>query len=99
MNSNIELAVRMGKVGSINVPGYAGAELARLLYLHPEAEVACVTGRSAAGKALSQVFPHLWSLDQTVTEELNDVDFAFSALPHAASAEAGAPLGRRGRPG
>ncbi len=88
----------MVKVGIINVTGYAGAELARLLYLHPEAQVVCVTGRSAAGKALAQVFPHLWPLDLTVVEELDDVDFAFSALPHAASAEAVAPLVRRGLP-
>jgi len=88
----------MVKVGIINVTGYAGAELARLLYRHPEAQVVCVTGRSAAGKALSQVFPHLWPLDLTVVEELGDVDFAFSALPHAASAEAVAPLVRRGLP-
>jgi len=88
----------MVRVGIINVTGYAGAELARLLYLHPEAQVVSVTGRSAAGKALSQVFPHLWPLDLTVTEELGDVDFAFSALPHAASAEAVAPLVRRGLP-
>jgi N-acetyl-gamma-glutamyl-phosphate reductase len=88
----------MVKVGIINVTGYAGTELARLLYLHPEAQVASITGRSAAGKALSQVFPHLWALDLTVTEELGDVDFAFSALPHAASAEAVAPLVRQGLP-
>jgi len=88
----------MVKVGIINVTGYAGAELARLLYMHPEAQVVCVTGRSAAGKALSQVFPHLWPLELTVAEELDDVDFAFSALPHAASGEAVAPLVRRGLP-
>lgn len=88
----------MVKIGIINVTGYAGAELARLLYLHPEAQVACVTGRSAAGKALSQVFPHLWPVDMTVLEELDSVDFAFSALPHAASAEAVAPLVRKGLP-
>ena len=45
----------MVKVGIINVTGYAGAELARLLYNHPEAEVASVTGRSAAGKKLAGI--------------------------------------------
>jgi len=88
----------MVKVGIINVTGYAGAELARLLYLHPEAQVVSVTGRSAAGKTLSQVFPHLWSLELIVAEELDSVDFAFSAQPHAASASAVAPLVRRGLP-
>jgi N-acetyl-gamma-glutamyl-phosphate reductase len=84
------------RVGIINVTGYAGAELARLLYMHPEVKVTSVSGRSAAGKSLAEVFPHLWPLDLKVGSELDDVDFAFSALPHGASAEAVAPLVRRG---
>lgn len=88
----------MVKVGIINVTGYAGAELARLLYTHPEAELVSVTGRSEAGKKLAEVFPHLACYDLTVEPELGDVDFAFSALPHAASAEAVAPLVRAGVP-
>jgi N-acetyl-gamma-glutamyl-phosphate reductase len=89
----------MVKVGIINVTGYAGAELARLLYSHPEAEVTAVTGRSEAGKKLAEVFPHLASYDLTIEPELSgSVDFAFSALPHAASAEACAPLVRAGVP-
>ncbi len=89
----------MIKVGIINVTGYAGAELARLLYNHPEAEIVSVTGRSEAGKTLAEVFPHLASYDLTVEPELAaSVDFAFSALPHAASAEACAPLVRAGVP-
>jgi len=89
----------MVKVGIINVTGYAGAELARLLYNHPEADVASVTGRSEAGKKLADVFPHLASYDLTIEPELSgSVDFAFSALPHAASAEACAPLVRAGLP-
>jgi N-acetyl-gamma-glutamyl-phosphate reductase len=88
----------MVRVGIINVTGYAGAELARLLYAHPEAQLTGVSGRSAAGKPLADVFPHLASYDLTITEELGDVDFVFSALPHAASAEALAPLVRTGVP-
>jgi N-acetyl-gamma-glutamyl-phosphate reductase len=88
----------MIKVGIINVTGYAGAELARLLYNHPEAQVVGVTGRSEAGKRLAEVFPHLACYDLTVEAELGSVDFAFSALPHAASAEACAPLVRAGVP-
>ncbi len=89
----------MVKVGVINVTGYAGAELARLLYLHPQAQLTSVTGRSAAGKSLSTVFPHLACYGLTVTESLaDDVEFVFSALPHAASAEAIAPLARSGVP-
>ena len=87
------------KVGIINVTGYAGAELARLLYNHPEATITSVTGRSEAGKRLADVFPHLASYDLTIEPELTgSIDFAFSALPHAASAEACAPLVRAGIP-
>jgi N-acetyl-gamma-glutamyl-phosphate reductase len=88
----------MIKAGIINVTGYAGAELARLLYSHPEAQLVSVSGRSAAGKPLAEVFPHLASYDLTIGEEIGDVDFIFSALPHAASAEACAPLVRAGIP-
>jgi N-acetyl-gamma-glutamyl-phosphate reductase len=86
------------KVGIINVTGYAGAELARLLYTHPEAQLTRASGRSAAGKPLAEVFPHLACYDLTIGEEIGDVDFAFSALPHAASAAACAPLVRAGVP-
>ncbi len=53
------------KVGIINVTGYAGSELARLLYNHPEVELTSVTGRSAAGQKLADVFPHLADIDLT----------------------------------
>ena len=41
------------KVGIINVTGYAGAELARLLYGHPDVELVSVTGRSAIDQKLA----------------------------------------------
>jgi N-acetyl-gamma-glutamyl-phosphate reductase len=88
----------MVRVGIINVTGYAGAELARLLYAHPEARLTSVSGRSVAGKPLAEVFPHLAGYELTIGEEIGDVDFAFSALPHAASAGALAPLVRAGLP-
>lgn len=85
------------KVGIINVTGYAGVELARLLSRHPEVDIVSVTGRSAAGQKLGEVFPHLSDIDIVVTEELDQsVDFVFSALPQVASAEAVTPLVRDG---
>ena len=84
------------KVGIINVTGYAGVELARLLYRHPEVELASITGRSAAGEKLANVFPHLAEIDFTITAEIGEVDVAFSAMPHKASAEAIMPLVERG---
>ena len=81
------------KVGIINVTGYAGGELARILFRHPHVEITSVTGRSAAGQRLGQFFPHLSGLNLTITEDLSgSVDIVFSALPHAASAERVGPI-------
>ena len=85
------------KVGIINVTGYAGCELVRILRQHPEVEIAAVTGRSAAGQPLGQVFPHLESMELEITAEPGaDLELAFSALPHKASAEACIPLLEQG---
>ena len=85
------------KIGIINVTGYAGCELVRILRHHPEVEIASVTGRSAAGQPLGQVFPHLDTMDLDITAELGeDLDLVFSALPHKASAEACIPLLEQG---
>jgi len=84
------------KVGIINVTGYAGVELARLLSQHPEVALTSVTGRSAAGKKLGEVFPHLTSLDLMIQTELSEVDLAFSAMPHQQSAKEIIPLLNQG---
>jgi len=78
----------MVRVGIINVTGYIGMEIARLLHLHPEVELASVTGRSAVGKKLGDVLPHLADINLTIASELGDVSLAFSAMPHKDSAEA-----------
>jgi len=84
-------------VGIINVTGYAGIELARILHRHPGVRLTSVTGRSAAGKKLGEAFPHLADIDLTVTEDLTgSVDLAFSGLPHKSSAEVVGPLVDRG---
>ncbi len=75
------------KVGIINVTGYAGVELARLLHQHPQVELTSVTGRSAAGQKLGKVFPHLAGIDLTIETELDEVDLVFSAMPHQESAK------------
>jgi N-acetyl-gamma-glutamyl-phosphate reductase len=87
----------MVRVGIVNVTGYAGADAARLLARHPEVRLVAVTGRSAAGPPLAAAFPHLADLDLMIDDELPDVDVAFSALPHHASAEAIPPLLDRGQ--
>jgi N-acetyl-gamma-glutamyl-phosphate reductase len=75
------------KVGIVNVTGYAGIELARLLLRHPGVELVSITGRSTAGQKLADVFPHLTGAsDLTIESELSDVDLAFVAMPHKESA-------------
>jgi N-acetyl-gamma-glutamyl-phosphate reductase len=82
-------------VGIINVTGYAGVELARLLSRHPYVKLTSVTGRSAAGQRLASVFPHLDDIDMPISEDVSSVDVAFSAMPHKASIESILPLIKR----
>ena len=85
------------RIGIINITSYSGSELARILYRHPEVKITSVTGRSAAGQKLGDVFPHLSNLDLVVQPELDgSLDLAFSALPHKASAEVVIPLIKEG---
>ena len=76
------------KAGIINVTGYAGSELARILYNHKNVEIVEITGRSQAGNHIAQVFPHLSSIDLQIEKSITKkCDVIFSGLPHAASAE------------
>jgi len=80
------------RVGIINVTGYVGVELARVLCRHPGVDLVSVTGRSAAGQKLGKYFPHLANLDLTIESKLTDVELAFSAMPHEESAKEVLPL-------
>jgi N-acetyl-gamma-glutamyl-phosphate reductase len=74
------------KAGIINVTGYVGAELARLLHQHPQVELVTVTGRSAAGQKLGKVFPNFAGTNYIIKSELDSkIDIAFSAMPHKSS--------------
>ena len=85
------------KAGIINVTGYAGIELARILHRHPEVEIAGVTGRSQAGERLGDALPHLDRLGLAIEPDLAaSVDVVFSALPQVASAAACVRFAREG---
>ena len=87
----------MIKAAIINVTGYSGIDLARLLHRHPDVELTQVTGRSAVGQKLGDAFPHLADIDLVIQDEVTgSVDVAFSALPQTASAEAVIPLVENG---
>jgi N-acetyl-gamma-glutamyl-phosphate reductase len=84
------------RVGIINVTGYVGIELARLLCQHPGVELVSITGRSAAGQKLGQAFPHLSNIELTIEPKLGEVEVAFSAMPHEESAKEVIPLLKSG---
>jgi N-acetyl-gamma-glutamyl-phosphate reductase len=76
------------RAGIINVTGYIGAELARLLLQHPQVKLVTVTGRSAAGQKLGDVFPSLAGTKHVIKAELDsEIDVGFSAMPHKSSAD------------
>lgn len=78
----------MFKVSVIGATGYAGVELIRLLVLHPNVELACLTSQSYAGQKIQDVYPHLsgfidQELQEQDTEKIAEVsDVVFLALPH-----------------
>ncbi|KEZ76519.1 N-acetyl-gamma-glutamyl-phosphate reductase [Salinisphaera hydrothermalis] len=78
------------KIGLVGGTGYAGAELLRLLSAHPEAEIAAVTSRSAAGTPVADAYPQLRGvvdLAFSTPDEggLESCDVVFFATPHAAA--------------
>lgn len=82
------------KVGIFGGSGYGGAELLRILLLHPNAEFSFVTANEHAGKAVSEVHPNLLGLTDLQfnkapddLESLSDLDCAFFALPHGQAME------------
>ena len=92
----------MVTVSIVNVTSYTALELLRLLAQHPQFVVTSVTGRSAVGKRLGEVFPQLHAFPSAIdpaliiTEEAVKTDLAFACLPHAAAANAVLTLLERG---
>ena len=54
------------KVSVLGATGYAGAELLRILYNHPQAEVVHITSESHTGEKIAALYPHLLA----VTDEI-----------------------------
>src|SRR5687767_5642968 len=84
-------------VGILGASGYAGAELLRLLALHPDLRVVWAAGDSTAGQGVSARYPGLAAFYPSVTICTVDeglakgADVVFMALPHGHSA----PLAER----
>jgi N-acetyl-gamma-glutamyl-phosphate reductase len=78
--------------------GYAGAELARILFRHPRVRVTSVASIEGVGQRLGDYFPHLQPFDLTINEKLDEVEVIFAALPHAVAAKLLLPYIERGLP-
>jgi len=75
------------KVGIVGGTGYTGVELLRILAVHPEVSVTCITSRSEAGKPVTDLFPNLrghFDLEFSTpdTDALANCDLVFFATPH-----------------
>jgi N-acetyl-gamma-glutamyl-phosphate reductase len=72
--------VRLAVVGAT---GYVGAELIRLLALHPHVRIAGLVGRERKGDPIAHFHPHLATRDLRVYDHVpDDAEAVFLALPH-----------------
>ncbi len=91
------------RVAVAGASGYMGAELLRLLLVHPRVELIGVTSERLAGQRLDRTFPHLRGLTDLEFHELEAewlaaaADVVFLALPHMESQRAVPVLRARGR--
>ena len=91
----------MIKVGIVGGTGYTGAELLRLLAVHPDVEVTVITSRKEAGKPVSDLYPGLRGrMDITYTvpddEVLGNCDLVFFATPNGVAMKSVPALLERG---
>ncbi|WP_323752227.1 N-acetyl-gamma-glutamyl-phosphate reductase [Marinobacter sp.] len=81
----------MIKIGIVGGTGYTGVELLRILAVHPEVEVQCITSRSEAGMPVADMYPNLRGhFDLAFSEpdpaQLAACDLVFFATPHGVAA-------------
>jgi len=81
----------MIRAAILGASGFVGAELLRLLDLHPQIEPVALFGDSQAGQRLAEVHPHLALaypepiVERYSPEALDGADIVFAALPHGHS--------------
>jgi N-acetyl-gamma-glutamyl-phosphate reductase len=91
------------RVAVAGASGYMGAELLRLLLVHPRVTLTGVTSERLAGESLGQAYPHLRGLSDLPFHDLDAqwlaevADVVFLALPHMESQRAVPVLRARGR--
>jgi len=75
------------QIGIVGGTGYTGVELLRMLAVHPEVEVNCLTSRSEAGKSVGALYPWLHAYSDVMFEApsadaLSACDLVFYATPN-----------------
>lgn len=82
------------KAAIVGGSGYTGGELLRILLNHPFVEVVAVTSRTNRGRSVAKLHPNLrqkrdlnFIHPDDLTNEVNDLDLLFTALPHRKSME------------
>lgn len=81
----------MVRVGILGASGYTGAELLRLIALHPDLELAYATADTQAGVAFGDLYPSLMAeypgrrFDEFDPAAAEGLDLVFLGLPHEAS--------------
>jgi N-acetyl-gamma-glutamyl-phosphate reductase len=89
-------------IAIVGASGYTGAELLRLLLLHPRIEIASISAGRAAGNRIGDVFPQFRDRLDMVIEAFDaaklksQAELVFTALPHAQSAPVVAQLREQG---
>jgi N-acetyl-gamma-glutamyl-phosphate reductase len=75
------------RVAIVGATGYVGAELIRLLALHPHAVISGLVGRERRGDPIAGIHPHLATRNLHVYDHVpDDAEAVFLALPHGAVA-------------
>lgn len=89
------------RVAIIGASGYAGAELLRILLLHPNVEVTGITSVSYTGQGIETIYPSFAKICEKllVTEEeaVENADVVFASMPHGLSQELAATCDKDGK--
>lgn len=85
------------RVSIVGATGYVGAELIRLLDLHPFVRIIGLVGRERRGDPVAGIHAHLATTGHNVHSTIpDDTEAVFLALPHGAAAERVPELLERG---
>ena len=100
MNNETNTMNRKIRVGVVGASGYAGAELIRILSMHPQAQIVWIGSRSYAGQEFGRIYGNLYrivdlslidddteKLTEEITKLAESVDVIFTATPQGACAK------------